>query len=87
MDLILTGRLVDADFAQKINLINRVLPGHDVLADAIETARMIAGNGPDAVQAVKRQITDGIAAHALSREEMEQKLGDEVRAGKHFPKA
>ena len=45
---------------------------------------MIAGNSPDAVQAVKQQISDGIAEYALSREPMEQRRGDEVRAGQHF---
>lgn len=84
MDLILTGRLVDARFAKGINLINRVCPGENVLTSAIETATTIAVNSPSAVQAVKRQISDGIAEHTLSREAMEQQLGDEVRASKHF---
>lgn len=84
MDLILTGRLVDARFAQQINLINRIAEGTSALDEAIETAASIAANSPEAVQAVKRQISDGIAEHARSREAMEQRLGDEVRAGRHF---
>ncbi|MFT5510645.1 MAG: enoyl-CoA hydratase [Hyphomicrobiaceae bacterium] len=84
MDLILTGRLVDAKFAQQINLINRIAVSSSALDTAIETAAMIAGNSPDAVQAVKQQISDGIAEYALSREPMEQRRGDEVRAGQHF---
>ena len=84
MDLILTGRLVDAKFAQQINLINRIAESSSALDTAIETAAMIAGNSPDAVQAVKQQISDGIAEYALSREPMEQRRGDEVRAGQHF---
>jgi enoyl-CoA hydratase len=84
MDLILTGRLVDAKFAQQISLVNRISDDSSVLDDAIETATMIAANSPDAVQAVKWQISDGIAEYARSRELMEQRLGDEVRAGRHF---
>ena len=84
MDLILTGRLVDAGFAREIGLVNRVVPPDRVLPDAIETATMIAANSPVAVQAVKRQISDAIAAHVRSREELEQRLGDEVRASPHF---
>ncbi|MGI9424079.1 MAG: enoyl-CoA hydratase/isomerase family protein [Hyphomicrobiaceae bacterium] len=84
MDLILTGRLVDADFAQRINLINRIVDGSSALDAAIETATVIAANSPDAVHAVKRQISDGIAQYARGREAMEQRLGDEVRAGRHF---
>ena len=84
MDLILTGRLIDARFAQQINLINRITEGTSALDEAIATASTIAGNSPDAVQAVKQQISNGIAEHARSREEMDQRLGDKVRAGRHF---
>ena len=51
---------------------------------AIETAEMIAANSPSAVQAVKRQVSATIADHALTREALEQQLGDEVRASPHF---
>jgi enoyl-CoA hydratase len=84
MDLILTGRLVDARFAREINLVNRIAESATALDEAIETARMIAANSPDAVQAVKYQISSAIADHVLSREEEEQRLGDKVRAGRYF---
>ena len=51
---------------------------------AIETAETIAANSTSAVQAVKQQISDTIAEHALSREALEQELGDRVRAHPHF---
>ena len=54
------------------------------MAWALETAETIAGNSPSAVQAVKRQISSTIADHALSREALEQELGDRVRASAHF---
>lgn len=84
MDLILTGRLVDAEFAAGINLINRVCAPDNVLPQAIETATQIAANSPAAVQAVKRQISEGIAEYAQNREERDQQLGDDVRASPHF---
>jgi len=84
MDLLLTGRLVDARFAQQISLINRISDGQSAVHDALATATRIAANSPDAVQAVKQQISDGIAEYTLTREAMEQRLGDEVRAGRHF---
>ncbi len=84
MDLILTGRLIDAGAAQKINLINRVVEAGSVVDAAIETAEAIAANSPAAVQAVKRQMSDIIAETAKAREDMEQQLGDEVRASPHF---
>jgi enoyl-CoA hydratase len=84
MDLLLTGRLVTADCARQINLINRILPAADVLDAAIETAQTIAANSPAAVQAVKTQISAGIADFVLSQEAREQALGDRVRASPDF---
>src|SRR5262245_15466451 len=84
MDLLLTGRLVTAEFAARIGLVNRVLPAGDVLTASIETASAIAANSPSAVQAVKTQISAGIADYAASRGHLEQELGDRVRASPHF---
>ncbi len=84
MDLLLTGRLVDAAFAERIGLVNDVLPVEDVLPRALETAAQIAANSPSAVQAVKQQVSATIADHAMTREALEQELGDRVRASPHF---
>ncbi len=84
MELLLTGRLVSAHHAADIGLINRALPAGEVMPAALETAIAIAANSPSAVQAVKTQISAGIAAYAGAREALEQELGDRVRAGPHF---
>jgi enoyl-CoA hydratase/carnithine racemase len=84
MDLLLTGRLIDAAEAARLGLINRVVPAEGLMAWALETAEAIAANSPSAVQAVKRQISATIADHARSREALEQELGDRVRASAHF---
>lgn len=84
MDLLLTGRLVDAGFAERIGLINEVMPKEDVLSRAFETAETIAANSPSAVQAVKLQVSATIADHAMTREALDQELGDRVRASPHF---
>jgi enoyl-CoA hydratase len=84
MDLLLTGRLIDAAEAARLGLINRVVPAERVMDWALETADQIAANSPSAVQAVKRQISSTIADHARAREPMEQELGDRVRASAHF---
>jgi len=84
MDLILTGRLIDAAEAARLGLVNAVVPASDVLGWAIERARMIATNSPAAVQAVKTQISASIADYTSSREALEQELGDRVRASRDF---
>ncbi len=84
MELILAGQLIDAHEAARINLINRVLPRDELMPWAIQTAETIAANSPAAVQAVKEQISATDDAVNQSREEMEQALGDRVRASPDF---
>ncbi len=84
MDLLLTARLVDAAEAARLGLVNRVVAAEALMSWALETAQVVAGNSPTAVQAVKQQISSTIADHAMSREALEQELGDRVRASDHF---
>ena len=84
MDLLLTARLIDADEAKRLGLVNRLAEPDRLMVWAIETAERIATNSPSAVQAVKRQVSATAAEHVLSREALEQELGDEVRASRHF---
>jgi enoyl-CoA hydratase/carnithine racemase len=84
MDLLLTGKLVDAAEAARLGLVNRVVPADALMGWALETADLIAANSPSAVQAVKQQISATIATHARSRESLDQELGDRVRSGPHF---
>jgi enoyl-CoA hydratase/carnithine racemase len=84
MELLLTARLIDANEAARIGLINRVVAADALMPWALETAETIAAHSPTAVQAVKEQISATIADHARSREALEQQLGDRVRASDHF---
>lgn len=84
MELLLTGRLIDASEAARLGLINRIVPAEGLMAWALETAETIAANSPSAVQAVKQQISSTIAEHARSREALDQELGDRVRASAEF---
>src|SRR5947199_1988310 len=68
MDLLLTGRLVVAAFAARIGLVNAIVERATLMDWALETAATIAANSPAAVQAVRTQISTGIADYARSRE-------------------
>lgn len=71
MDLLLTGREVRADEALAIGLIGRVVPDGTALEAARQIAETINGNGPLAVEAIKRSVreTEGMSEEdGLARE-------------------
>lgn len=84
MDLLLTGRLIDAEDAARIGLVNQVVASDALMPWAIRTAETIAANSPMAVQAVKEQITATDDAVNRPREATEQTLGDRVRGSADF---
>src|SRR5438874_798159 len=84
MDLLLTGRLVDAEFAARVGLVNMIVERAKLMPWALSLAETIAANSPSAVQAVKEQISTAIADYAKSRGALEQAPGDRVRASPHF---
>lgn len=55
-DLIYTGRILDAEEALRIGLVERVVPDAEVQEAALTLARQIAGNGPLAVRAAKATL-------------------------------
>lgn len=71
MEMLLTGRRYSAEEAREIGLIGRVVPAGTAVDAALEIAAIINGNGPLAVEAVKRSIietADLPEAEALKRE-------------------
>jgi enoyl-CoA hydratase len=56
MDMILTGRLIDAQEALTMGLVSRVYPVADLLAEAVKAADAIAGYGRLAVMAAKESV-------------------------------
>lgn len=53
MELLLTGNSFDASTALRWGLVNRVVPGAELMSAAMDFARRIAANAPLAVQAAK----------------------------------
>jgi enoyl-CoA hydratase len=56
MDLILTGRSIDAREAERLGLVSRVVPAEAVLGEALALAATIAAMPPLAVRAAKEAV-------------------------------
>jgi enoyl-CoA hydratase len=60
IELLLTGRLIDAEEAFRIGLVNRVVPGDRLLAESEALLRTILENGPLAVRACLETVDSGL---------------------------
>jgi enoyl-CoA hydratase len=78
MELLLTGRQIDARRAYDVGLVNQVVPAADLMPTALQWAEVICRNGPLAVRTAKE-----IAVRALGLESgfvLEKALGARVFA-------
>ena len=59
-ELVFTGEFVDAEEAARIGLVNKVVPGDDLMDEAMEVARKIAGRSPLALRLSRAAIDQGL---------------------------
>jgi len=81
-DLILTGRVVDADEALSIGLVNGVFEPAELMDKTLEVARTIASKGPLAISAAKAAIN-----HALQGDHVENLEAEADAFGELFSSA
>ena len=75
LELMLTGKIIDAQEAGRIGLVNRVVPADKLLDEAVDTAAQIAFNPSESVMAVKKtawqNLDEGDIAVIQKREGIE----------------
>jgi enoyl-CoA hydratase len=64
-ELMLTGRLIDADEGYRIGLVNRVVAATDLLPAALELAREMAANSPFALKLTKEVLQVNVDAGSI----------------------
>lgn len=59
-ELIFSGKIIDAEEAGRIGLVNRVIPQAELMKECRELALMISSRGPTAVRLCKEIINNGM---------------------------
>jgi enoyl-CoA hydratase/carnithine racemase len=75
-ELLYTGREVKSDEAERIGLLNQVVPAADLLSAAIDMAQLIAKNDARMVQGLKRLLTEDIGMGYSERYHHEEEARD-----------
>lgn len=66
LELLWTGRVVDAAEAERIGMVNRVVPDAEVRSEAMKLARSVAAQPPHAVALMKRAVYQGLTGGTLA---------------------
>lgn len=83
--LLLTGELIDANEALRIDLVNQVVPAESLMAMAMKTAASLIEGGPEALASTKRLLQamskQAVSIAELAGESATPRLGAECKAG------
>jgi enoyl-CoA hydratase len=64
-EIMLTGRLLDAVYAERIGLVNAVHPGEELLDRALELAGEIVANSPFGMRLTKQVLQTNVDTPSL----------------------
>jgi enoyl-CoA hydratase/carnithine racemase len=71
MDVMCTGRSINADEARELGLVRKVVAHEHLMAEAIAYAELIAAQPPIAVQFAKRALVRSLDSDLLAQLELE----------------
>ena len=74
MDMILTARMMDAAEAERCGLVSRVVPLAELIPNALETAKKIAGLSPLAVMMAKETVNAAYETPLAEGVKLERRL-------------
>ena len=74
MEMVLTGRMMDAEEAERAGLVSRVIPAADLVEEAVKTAATIADMAPLAVVANKEMVNAAFETTLTQGVQFERRL-------------
>lgn len=74
MEMCLTGRMIDAEEAERAGLVARIVPAGELVEEAVKTATMIAGMAPLAVLANKEMVNAAFETTLAQGVQFERRL-------------
>ncbi|HLY79940.1 MAG TPA: enoyl-CoA hydratase-related protein, partial [Caulobacteraceae bacterium] len=74
MEMVLTARMMDAAEAERGGLVSRVVPLADLIPNALETAKKIAGLSPLAVMMAKETVNAAYETQLAEGVKLERRL-------------
>jgi E-phenylitaconyl-CoA hydratase len=84
LEMLLTGRWMDAREALQIKLVNRVVPAHRLFETAREVAEKIAACDPDVIRAIKQAVVRGMDLPLAQGLDLEKRLAYQRGARNYF---
>ena len=74
MDLVLTGRMIDGEEADRIGLVSRVVPHDDLMQIALAAANEIAGFSLPSIMAAKEMVSRALELPTTEGVKFERRL-------------
>jgi enoyl-CoA hydratase/carnithine racemase len=79
LEILLSGRWIDAKEALRLKLVNRILPRADLYSEAEKMARKIQSYDKRAVRALKQSVWRGLDLPLRDGLELEKRLGTQLK--------